>query len=248
MDHLSEESMSALADGELSSQEMATAAAHLASCSECTTDALARMMLKQTTAQAGRRYALPNDLRARLKQPKSAKTWKAQSVWNGWAAAAVLFVSLLGAGWLRYGSSSVASSMSLTTEMTDQHVATMAASAGPEVVSSDRHTVKPWFQGKIPFSFNVPETLPDATTLDGANLTYIGRRPVAQLLYSIGKHRVSVFVMQKADTTTERGAATQVSGFHIVASQVGGLDIVAVSDVEISKLKELTTTIDQAQR
>jgi anti-sigma factor RsiW len=246
MEHLSDESMSALADGELSSQEMATATAHLASCPECTTDALARMMLKQTAAQAGHRYTLPDDLRSRLKRPGSAKTRRAQGAWDGWAVAAVLFVSLLGAGWLRYGSSSVASSMNLATEMTDQHVATMAASAGPEVLSSDRHTVKPWFQGKIPFSFNVPEALPEGATLDGANLTYIGRRPVAQLLYSVGKHRASVFVMEKA--ATREVATSEVSGFHIVASQVGGLDIVAVSDVELSKLQALTSVIDEAQR
>ncbi len=48
----------------------------------------------------------------------------------------------------------------LVTEATDQHIASLAAAAPPQVISSDRHTVKPWFQGKLPFSFNLPENLP----------------------------------------------------------------------------------------
>ena len=85
----------------------------------------------------------------------------------------------------------------LMTEVSDQHIATLAANLPPQVLSSDRHTVKPWFQGKIPFSFNLPEGLPADTKLEGANLVYLHNRPVAQLLYDIGRHRVSVFVQQR---------------------------------------------------
>ncbi|WP_263374086.1 anti-sigma factor family protein [Granulicella aggregans] len=246
MEHLSDESMSALADGELSSQEMATATAHLASCAECTTDALTRMMLKQTTAQVGRRYTLPDDLRARLGNSRDAKPTASRGVWRQWAVAAALFVAFAGMGWWRLTPQKI--EQGLATEITDQHVATMAASAAPEVLSSDRHTVKPWFQGKIPFSFNVPEGLPEGTTLEGANLTYVGHRPAAQLIYSVGKHRASVFLMEKAGS--EAGGATEVraSGFHILDSHAAGLEVVAVSDVEMAKLKELVVAVDGAQR
>ena len=83
------------------------------------------------------------------------------------------------------------------TEVCDEHIAALAAGAAPEVVSSDRHTVKPWFQGRLPFSFNLPQVLPADTALDGANLTYVRGAPAAQLLFSIGKHRVSMFVRQR---------------------------------------------------
>lgn len=246
MEHLSDESMSALADGELSSQEMATATAHLASCSTCTTDALARMMLKQTTAQAGRRYTLPNDLRARLGNSRDAKLPARRGVWRQWAVAAALFVAFAGMGWWRLAPQKI--EQALATEITDQHVAAMAASAAPEVLSSDRHTVKPWFQGKIPFSFNVPEGLPEGTTLEGANLTYVGHRPAAQLIYSVGKHRASVFLMEKAASGAGGAAEVRASGFHIMDSQAAGLEVVAVSDVEMGKLKELVVAVDGAQR
>ena len=61
---------------------------------------------------------------------------------------------------------------SLSAELLDQHLATLSSGAAPEVISTDRHTVKPWFQGKLPFSFNLPDKLPADTTLKGGDLTY----------------------------------------------------------------------------
>jgi len=246
MEHLSDSTMSVLADGELSAEKMAAATAHLASCAECTTHTLAKMMLKQTVAQAGRRYALPAELRGQLGKSHGARPAVKRVRWASWAAAAVLLVAFAEMGWWRWMPQRV--DAGLATEITDQHVATMAASAAPEVLSSDRHTVKPWFQGKIPFSFNVPEGLPEGTTLEGANLTYVGHRPAAQLIYSVGKHRASAFLMEKAGSEARGAAEVRASGFHIVDSHAAGLEVVAVSDVEMAKLKELVVAVDGAQR
>ena len=81
----------------------------------------------------------------------------------------------------------------------NEHLATLFDAASPEVLSSDRHTDKPWFQGKLPFSFNIPEqsALPTDTALIGADLTYVNGRPTALLLFTIHKHHASVFVSQE---------------------------------------------------
>jgi len=136
---------------------------------------------------------------------------------------------------------------SLVTEVFDQHVATLADNMAPQVVSTDRHTVKPWFQGKIPFSFNLPQTLPSDTTLDGANLTYLRNQPVAQLLYSIGKHRVSIFLRQKSGADQTNEPATERSGFHVVDVSTYDLEVVAVSDVDPAHLTELVSALRLAQ-
>lgn len=115
------------------------------------------------------------------------------------------------------------------------------------MISSDRHTVKPWFQGKIPFSFNLPQDLPGDTTLDGANLTYLRNQPTAQLLYSIGKHRVSVFVQQRAGAAVSNGWLADHSGFHVTGFRTEGLEVVAVSDVDTARLSDLASRIEQAQ-
>ncbi len=106
------------------------------------------------------------------KAPASASpaTWRFG--WLGWAtAAALLLVSasvMLVQRTARRTETASAEQAALVTEVFDQHVATLAANLPPQVISTDRHTVKPWFQGKIPFSFNLPESLPKDTTLDGA--------------------------------------------------------------------------------
>jgi anti-sigma factor RsiW len=135
----------------------------------------------------------------------------------------------------------------LVTEVFDQHVATLAGNMAPQVVSTDRHTVKPWFQGKIPFSFNLPQALPSDTTLDGANLTYLRDQPVAQLLYSIGKHRVSVFLRQRSSQTEVNESLTERSGFHVMGFSTNDLEAVAVSDVDPVRLAELVGAIKHAQ-
>jgi anti-sigma factor RsiW len=73
-------------------------------------------------------------------------------------------------------------------------VATLASSSPVDVVSTDRHTVKPWFQGKIPFSFNLPELQDTGFTLVGGRMTYLDQTPGAQLIYDVRKHHISVFV------------------------------------------------------
>ena len=169
----------------------------------------------------------------------------------GWATAAVLLL-LCGSTVLvqrERQKSEITSTehAALVNEVFDQHVATLAGSAPPQVISSDRHTVKPWFQGKLPFSFNLPDNLPQDTTLDGANLTYLHDEPVAQLLYSIGRHRVSVFVRERAAGAGASQRSTQHSGFRVMDFSTDALDIVGVSDVDPVRLTELMGAIRQRQ-
>ena len=138
-------------------------------------------------------------------------------------------------------------STAFVTEVADQHIAALAANAAPEVLSSDRHTVKPWFQGKLPFSFNLPENLPADTTLDGANLTYIHDQAAAQLLYSIGRHRVSVFLQPAIEDASKRSMKMDRSGFHVASLKAGNLEVTAVSDVDPTRLSNLASLIGQAQ-
>jgi anti-sigma factor RsiW len=263
-DHLSPVTLNALADGELAGDSLAQANEHLGGCSSCTTSALHQSLLKSATARAGQRYTVPADFQERLMHLAAAESSRAERVerrspvrssgsrWGmlGWVTAAVLLF-FFGSAWIvqrNLHKVEVASveHAALVSEVFDQHVATLAASLAPQVVSTDRHTVKPWFQGKIPFSFNLPENLPRDTTLDGANLTYLRNQAVAQLLYSIGKHRVSVFVSERPSPGPGDSLADH-SGFHVMDFSAGGLEMVAVSDVDPARLAELADAIRRAQ-
>ena len=267
-DHLSPSMLNALADGELSTEQLADANEHLAQCPSCTSSALVHTMLKSATAKAGQRYTPPSHLQERLArqeqhdplQPKASRYRIVPVAPSrpagrfgalGWATACALLLlslSMLLVQRRAYRTATLSSQYTaLTTEVSDQHIAALAANATPQVLSSDRHTVKPWFQGKVPFSFNLPEGLPSDTTLDGANLTYLGNQPVAQLLYSIGKHRVSVFVRQRTGAITSRGLLAERAGFHVAGFTTGDLEVVAISDVDPTRLSDLLSRFAHAQ-
>lgn len=267
--HLSDTTLSALADGELSAEELASANEHLNGCPACTSQALSRSLLKSATARV-HKYAPPPHLQQRIaklaSRPESksadsgdgslasARTskWAYKSNRSlGWMTAAAVLLVAVSIGLLQHraANSRRASDTyaALVTELCDQHIAALAAGPLPQVVSTDRHTVKPWFQGKLPFSFNLPENLPANTTLDGANLTYLGNQPVAQLLYSIGKHRVSVFVRERSASAGAQPMQAEHAGFHVAAFETDDLEGIAVSDVDPARLRELVAAIRQAQ-
>jgi anti-sigma factor RsiW len=260
-EHISSLQLNALVDGELTRDEIALVKQHLDECARCTSQALAQSLLKAATKKAGLRYAptgaLEDRMAAIVKQHSSSSQRAGQSdggrLGLGLAAAAVMLLAVSIAGtafWGRHPSEPAIASANraaLETEMIDQHIATLAANSPPEVISSDRHTVKPWFQGKLPFSFNLPENLPADTKLEGADLTYIHGQPAAQLLYSIGKHRVSVFVTQRTDSKVVIGPPSDHAGFHVAGFNTRDLDAIAVSDVDPGRLSGLVGLIFQAQ-
>lgn len=266
--HLPPAILNALADGELSADQLLSANQHLAECPSCTSNALHQSLLKFATAKAGQRYAPPPHLHERLARLASradselqasalptASISSTRSMWGlrslGWAVAALILVFNVSMIFVQRAAhkAEIASdeNAALITEVMDQHIATLAGNEPLQVVSTDRHTVKPWFQGKIPFSFNLPQGLPSDTTLDGANLTYLRNQPVAQLLYSIGKHRVSIFLRQNSGLKKANQLLAVRSGFHVMHFDTNDLEVLAVSDVDPNRLTELVSAIGHAQ-
>ena len=260
--HLDSEQLTAFVDGELSSSEVHGMQQHLADCHLCALRALFATQLKAATASAGQRFAAPPEALARLtaqlrsqeskldsqepklrsQEPKStARLYPFRAIaWTALAASLVLVVSLI--GWRQTRQANA-----LSAELLDQHLAALSSGASPEVISTDRHTVKPWFQGKLPFSFNLPDALPADTTLKGANFTYLNGQPAALLLFTIHKHEVSVFLTQRSGTAIATTPSGIRSGFNIHYASTRDLRIVAVSDVNPGDLERLLSALVQAQ-
>lgn len=257
-DHPSGATLSAFADGELAAEQAADARQHVDQCLSCASRLIDTWLLKASITQSGHRYALPPAAEERLRKaiteepsaaPRAAPA-RARRSWfavSDWVAAAAMLLVLLGWGLVQFRAGRHGENASLAAEASDLHIAVLASSAPPQVVSSDRHTVKPWFQGKLPFSFNLPEALPGDARLDGANLAYLGDQPVAQLLFSVGRHRASVFIEQKKNAEPLRPITTNHAGFHVIALETGDLEFVAVSDAESSRLLALAMALRDAQ-
>jgi anti-sigma factor RsiW len=113
------------------------------------------------------------------------------------------------------------------------------------VISSDRHTVKPWFQGKIPFTFNLPELENSEFSLLGGRIAYLGQSPGAELIYQIRKHRISVFIFQDRTLGRELGSSSSSqkdASFNMETWSQDGLRYFVMGDAsgnDISTLAEM---------
>jgi anti-sigma factor RsiW len=254
-DHLTPAALNAYIDGELPTNEGHIVQQHLTSCHACTLRVLSATQLKGAIARAGHRFAPPPEALGRLtasldaqKQTKQrtkqpAKIYSIRPMpWAAIAATILLAVSLL--GWRTLHQTN-----SLAAELLDQHLATLSSGATPQVISTDRHTIKPWFQGRLPFSFNLPDAaaLPPDTTLKGADLAYLSNQPAALLLFTIHKHEVSVFLTQRSSGPTLTTLPSTHAGFILRTATTPDLHIIAVSDVNPADLDLLVASLVQAQ-
>lgn len=187
-------------DGEVPEQEMRTFDAHVRGCSSCAADALARVQMKRAIQVAGKRFTPSAEFRKRMQQRMASKPKRAFRM--EWMLAAVAAVVLVAAALTstyvgRRDSGDLATRDHVFSEIADLHVETLASSSPVDVVSTDRHTVKPWFQGKIPFAFNLPELQNTEFSLLGGRMTYLDQAPGAHLIYDARKHHISVFIFQE---------------------------------------------------
>lgn len=238
------EKLDAYVDGELPSPEAAELAKHLPECAACASETLERVQLKRSVALSGKRYEPSFEFRERVRQslgksPRREASWMWKTV--ALAASLVLLFSLaLGI----YVERRRTQRERVYSELTDIHVGTLASGNPVEVVSTDRHTVKPWFEGKIPFSFNLPELQGTEFTLVGGRVTYLAQSPGAHLIFRMRQHEISVFVFQDRGSETAVPSSTPVSrlSFTVESWTKNGLRYFVVGDVggqDIEKLSKL---------
>ncbi len=187
-------------DGELPEAEMRSFDAHLRTCPSCSADALPRVQMKRGIQIAGKRFTSSSEFRRKMQQSMAPKPKRSFGL--GWmslaAVAIILVVAALTTTYVRTRSSADAAYRNhVFSEIADLHVGTLASSSPVDVLSTDRHTVKPWFQGKIPFAFNLPELQNSEFSLLGGRMTYLGQVPGAHLIYDVRKHHISVLIFQE---------------------------------------------------
>jgi len=252
--------LDAYVDGELPAPEMETFRDHAVNCSHCAAAALALMEMKGALRRAGRRYPASPELRTRVlastmttsagARSRAAKPKAGPSSvlsWPGWvmAAAAVL---LLMAGLLffarRYTQPAALG------EFADLHIATLASANPVEVVSNDRHTVKPWFQGRIPFTFDLPDLQGSPFTLTGGRVAYFHQEPGAHLLFAYQRHLVSAFIFRDTpQLAIHRGSfSNRETSFNLRTWTQDGLRYVLVGDVNAASLRQLADLWQQHPR
>ena len=130
--------------------------------------------------------------------------------------------------------------------LVDQHVTTLASANPVDVVSSDRHTVKPWFLGRLSFTFNLPELANSPYTLLGGKMAYIQQNPGAELLYQAGQHKITVYIFQATARSTKPPAVNVT--FNVKSWRQGGLQFYMVTDASDNEAGRLMSMLQEANR
>jgi len=244
--------LEAYADGELDPAEARTLGEHLRTCSECAADALERVQMKHAVQMAGKRFAASAELRSRIAKSVTPKPRRQLWPWQILAAPALVLL-ILAVATNSYMGRENARRQRVYSELADLHVAALASAAPVDVVSTDRHTVKPWFQGKIPFTFNLPDLQGSEFTLLGGRVTYFAQTPGAHLIYQIRKHEISVFIFQDR-IFEDRGEATlslpsgpaRALSFNEESWTQNGLRYFVIGDVGADDIRALSKLLRDA--
>jgi anti-sigma factor RsiW len=235
--------LDAYVDGELPSEEMRAFDAHVRNCPSCAADALARVQMKRAIQGAGKRFTPNAEFRNRMQKHMKPRRSGMGFAWMS-AAAAVAILAVIGSTVI-YGGRERIRTQHVYSEIADLHVATLASSSPVDVVSSDRHTVKPWFQGKIPFAFDLPELQNSEFSLLGGRMTYLDQTPGAHLIYELRKHRISVFVFPEGswrNQLDQNSFAAKELSFSMETWSQGGLRYFVIGDAspdDIDRLAKL---------
>jgi anti-sigma factor RsiW len=231
-------------DGELQDQEMRSFDAHVRNCPSCSADALVRVQMKRSIQAAGKRFTPSAEFRSRIQ--KSIATKPRRSFQLGWmlatAATVILVAGTLTSVYLGNRSSKDLAQNHVFSEIADLHVETLASSSPVDVISTDRHTVKPWFQGKIPFAFDLPELNNSGFSLLGGRMTYLDQTPGAHLIYDLRKHHISVFVFQERSLPArlnENSLSPKKLSFNMETWSQGGLRYFVIGDASAADVDNL---------
>jgi anti-sigma factor RsiW len=236
----------ALLDDELDAGHARDVEAHVGGCPRCAAQLRAYREMQQAISAAQLRYTAPMSLRRRIEMalpsapPRAANR---RAVLKGFAMGTVL-------------STAIAASLAVVVIRTDQdqrllddvitaHVRSLQGEHLTDVQTSDQHTVKPWFNGKVDVAPPVLDLTAQGFRLIGGRLDYIDGRAVASVVYRRRQHVINLFVTQGAGS--ERHAANEtMQGFNIRRWTAQGLEFFAVSDVNAEELQEFVNKFDAA--
>ena len=240
----------AYVDGELDASRAAEFERHLESCGECTATLGAAESLRSSLQRAQLYETAPVSLRnkiaAEIKPASSSLARMRPAVWRWAAVAAGILIVAVVAWYARPGRQDNAAPAPFTAaEMIDAHIRSLQPGHLTDVASTDQHTVKPWFDGKLDYAPPVRDFGDEGFSLVGGRLDALGGRSVAVLVYGRRKHFVNVFVLPTKEPDTPIHPPGSRQGYNWLHWRLGGMEYCAVSDVSDSDLHELAQLLRQ---
>ncbi len=235
-------------DGELDAARAADFERHLISCADCVAVLEANESVRSSIQRAGLYERAPRALRQKVQAqlggaaPASVVPIRSPAPWR-WLTLAATILLAVSLGW-RLLPFPRGGETALVSAIVDAHLRSLQPGHLEDVVSTDQHTVKPWFDGKLDFAPPVHDFVNEGFPLQGGRLDVVRGRTVAVLVYARRKHLINVFVWPTTEADSEPVSGAQL-GYHWINWRKGGMEMCAVSDVSRDDLAELQRLLVQ---
>jgi anti-sigma factor RsiW len=246
------ELLDAYIDRELDLMTMLDLESHLNQCDDCRASYeryqqahdLAKTRLPYFKAPEG----LEDEFRSRIRftEPHAQQVLRREwfASWRPWAIGAALAALIVFSSVLTLIVTRTPSSEILASQVVSSHVRSLMANHLVDIPSSDQHTVKPWFSGKLDFAPTVKDLSLQGFALIGGRLDYMDNRPVAALVYKRRQHAINLFVWP-SPRSDSRPQVTSLRGYNVVHWNQSHMAYWAVSDINAHELREFIHDLDE---
>jgi anti-sigma factor RsiW len=240
-------------DGELDLVRTIEMESHLKGCPACAQELESLKALRAALQRNSLAYPAPAALRQRVQSSLRAASgadvqehkikWPSLNIWQLAGAFALLaLISISGWQWTAR-LQAPSDDQQIAAEILASHVRSLEANHLMDVVSTDQHTVKPWFDGKLDFSPPVEDFAGDGFPLVGGRLDYLEGRQVAALVYQRRKHIINVFVWPDATGLISAQTIEPRQGYNLMRWTRAGFQFWAVSDVSAQDLAQFVSLL-----
>ena len=236
------ELLHAYADGELDLINTREIEQHLRTCEECRGAEKQIRALRQALTSDAPSYRAPAHLRRKIRaavrreaKEKTFSPWLAFAVGAACAAIAIAIVF--------FQTTRVSRENAIVDQVIANHVRSLLATHLVDIASSDQHTVKPWFDGKIDFAPDVHDFATSGFPLVGGRLDYLDEKTVVALVYQRNKHPINVFIMPATGNSDTSPTSFNRRGYNVLSWTHRDMQYWAISDLNETELRQFASLL-----